>query len=358
MSAYRAVRGLPVQHLGGTRTRVLVTGATGFLGTHLVRRLLAEGARVRALARSATKAEPLLQQGAELAVGEIVDRAAVRAALDDVAVVYHLAGQLFRPDVPAADYHKTHVEGTRTLLSVCRERPQLERFVHCSTTGVLGATGEHAADEAAPYRPTNAYEQSKAQAEVLVRAAAQEGVPAVIVRPGLVYGPGDLHLLGFFRAIQRRQFRPLGRQDVSLHPIYIDDMTEALLRCGQHPRAVGDCFHIAGTEPVTIARLAATIACAEGVAPPRGHIPLPVARAVALGGDVLPARLQPLAPLTRSRLDFLTHSRVYSVAKARQVLDFAAAIDLPTGIARSVAWYRQHGYLPAGPHASRDVGGR
>jgi len=190
---------------------------------------------------------------------------------------------------------------------------------------------------------------------LLVRAI---GFPAVIVRPGLVYGPGDLHLLGFFRAIQRRQFQPIGRQSVWLHPIYIDDMTEALVRCGHHPRAVGECFHIAGQEPVTIARLAATIARAEGVAPPRGRIPLPAARAVALAGDVLPDRLKPLAPLTRSRLDFLTHSRVYNVAKARHVLDFAAAIDLPTGIERSAPWYRQHGYLPAGPDASRDGMGR
>jgi nucleoside-diphosphate-sugar epimerase len=335
--------------------RVLITGATGFLGTHLVRRLRAEGTCVRVLARSMTKAQPLLQQGVDLVVGDIVERAAVRAALDDVAVVYHLAGQLFMPGVPAADYHKTHVEGTRTLLSVCRERPRLERLVHCSTTGVLGTTGTHAANEAAPYRPTNAYEEAKARAEVLVRAS---GFPAVIVRPGLVYGPGDLHLLGFFRAIQRRQFRPIGRRSVWLHPIYIDDLTEALVRCGHHSRAVGECFHIAGTEPVTIAQLAATIARAEGVAPTRGRIPLPAARAVALAGEILPARLKPLAPLTRSRLDFLTHSRVYNVTKARHVLDFAATIDLPTGIERSVAWYHQHGYLPAGPDAPRKVMGR
>jgi dihydroflavonol-4-reductase len=334
--------------------RVLVTGATGFVGRHLVRRLRAERACVRVLARSATKAQPLLQDGVDLVVGEITDGAALCAALEDVAVVYHLAGELFRPGVPAATYHKTHVEGTRALLCACRARPRLERLVHCSTTGVLGATGTHAADEAAPYRPTNAYEESKAQAEMLVRAS---GFPAVIVRPGLVYGPGDLHLLGFFRAIQRRQFRPIGRRSVWLHPIYIDDLIEALLRCGGHPRAVGDCFHLAGPAPVTITRLAATIARAEGVASPRGRIPLPVARAVALAGDLLPARLQPLAPLTRSRLAFLTHSRVYSVAKARHVLDFAAAVDLPTGIGRSVAWYRQHGCLPAGPHASPDVRG-
>jgi nucleoside-diphosphate-sugar epimerase len=300
----------------------------------------------------------LRAQGAELAVGEITDGAALCAALDDVAVVYHLAGRLFMPGVPAAAYYQTHVEGTRTLLAACRARPRLERVVHCSTTGVLGATGERAAEETAPFRPTNVYEATKAEAELLVGAATQEGCPAVIARPGLVYGPGDLHLLGFFRTIQRRQFRPIGRQDVWLHPIYIDDLTEALVCCGQHPRALGECFHLAGTEPVTLTRLAATIARAEGVALPRGRLPLPAARAVALAGDLLPARLQPLAPLTRSRLDFLTHSRVYSVAKARQVLDCAAAIDLPTGIARSVAWYRQHGYLPAGPEAAPGVRGR
>src|SRR5919205_3907844 len=114
MSAHRAQRDLPVQHLRSTRPRVLVTGATGFVGTHLVRRLLSEGARVRVLARSATKAGVLRAQGAELAVGEITDGAALCAALDDVAMVYHLAGRLFMPGVPAAAYYQTHVEGTRT----------------------------------------------------------------------------------------------------------------------------------------------------------------------------------------------------------------------------------------------------
>jgi nucleoside-diphosphate-sugar epimerase len=325
--------------------RVLVTGATGFVGAHLVRRLLADGASVRVLVRSATKAAPLREQGAEVAVGEIVDRDAMRAALDDVAVVYHLAGKLFMPGVPAHAYRHTHVEGTRLLLACCREHGRLERLVHCSTTGVLGVTGERAADETMPFRPTNVYEETKAEAELLVRVAQQGGCPAVIARPGLVYGPGDLHLLGFFRAIQRRQFRPLGRRPVWLHPIYIDDLIEALVRCGHHPRAAGECFHLAGAEPVTIARLAATIATAAGVAPPRGTIPLAAAGAVAAVGDALPARVRPWAPLTRSRLDFLTHSRVYNVAKARQVLDFAAATDLPTGIAHSVAWYRRHGHL-------------
>jgi nucleoside-diphosphate-sugar epimerase len=96
---------------------------------------------------------------------------------------------------------------------------------------------------------------------------------------------------------------------------------------------------------VALAGLADAIARAGGTRLPRGRIPLPAARAVAAVGDQLPSRLKRSAPLTRSRLDFLTHSRVYDVTKAQRVLGFAAATDLPTGAERSMAWYREKGHL-------------
>jgi nucleoside-diphosphate-sugar epimerase len=203
----------------------LVTGASGFLGRNLVRRLLADGVSTRALARSPAKAELLEEQGAEAVVGDITDEEALDRALDGVGTVFHLAGRLLVPGLPAQEYRSTHVVGTQRLLAHCRGRSGLTRFVHCSTTGVVGVTGETPADEDAPLSPRNVYEETKAEAEVAVRASLQEGIPAVIVRPGLVYGPGDFHLLGFFRAVLRGRFRPIGRADVYFHPVYADDLT-------------------------------------------------------------------------------------------------------------------------------------
>jgi nucleoside-diphosphate-sugar epimerase len=340
------------------RVTALITGGTGFLGASLTRRLLSDGARVRVLARSPARAKPLADQGAEIVTGDINDQAAVRAAVDGMQVVYHLAGPLLLPGIPDTEYRRTHVLGTKLLLECCEKAPGLQRFVHCSTTGVLGVTGDRPADEDAPFRPTNIYELAKAEAETAVRAKWQQGFPAVIARPGLVYGPGDIHLASFFQAIFRHRFRPIGRQDARLHPIYIDDMTEALVRCGQRKAAIGECFHLAGKEPMAIRELASVIARAEGTRLPSGHIPLLAARAVAGFGDRLPPALKQHAPLTRSRLEFLTHSRVYDVSKAWRLLDFAAATDLSTGIGQTVAWYRRCGYLPpeAASRASTEKG--
>lgn len=326
--------------------RVLVTGATGFLGGALVQRLVRADVPVRALVRSPAKAALLSGKGVDTIVGDVGDGPALAAAVDGVTVVFHLAGKLYEPWEPPDEYRRTHVDGTKRLIEHARRQDGLERFVHCSTTGVLGVTGDSAADEDSPFEPTNVYERTKADAELAVRAACGEGFPGVVVRPGLVYGPGDLHLVGFFRSVLRRRFRPIGRPTVWLHPVYIDDMTDAFLRCALYPGVIGEYFNIAGREPVSLDRLATAIAEAGGVKPPAGHIPLLAARALAAVGDALPPRLRRSFPLTSSRLDFLTHSRVYSVAKAEKFLDFVAPTELADGISRTVVWYREHGHLP------------
>jgi nucleoside-diphosphate-sugar epimerase len=325
---------------------ILVTGATGFLGTALVTELVKRGEEVRVLARDEQKARQQFGDAVRIITGEIADVKEVERAVDGASVIYHLVGRLYHPGVPKDLYRQTHVEGTRILLAACKGQSQLKRIVHCSTTGVHGATGTTPAAEDAPFAPTNPYEATKLEAELLaLQAYKEDGLPVSVARPGLVYGPGDLHLLGFFASIKKGLFRVIDGGKALLHPIYIDDMTTAFLLCAEKPEALGRSYNIAGERPVTIRELAAAIARAQGKTLPGGSIPLWLANLASDIFAVMPGMQGERAPLTRSRVAFLTHSRVYDISRARSELGFAPAVDLEEGMKRTAAWYRKHGYL-------------
>jgi nucleoside-diphosphate-sugar epimerase len=322
---------------------VLVTGATGFLGGVLVTELLRRRQPVRILARDSDKASQQFGDAAAIVRGNITDVAAVRQAVDGASAIYHLAGRLYHPSIPAALYHQTHVEGTRNLLEACRGQTQLKRIVHVSTTGVHGVTGELPAAEDAPFAPTNPYEATKLSGELLALQACQEqGLPIAVVRPALVYGPGDLHLLGFVVSIDRGLFRVIDGGRSLLHPVYVDDVVAALLLCAERSQAVGRSYNIAAEHPVTVGELATAIAHGLGKELPAGSIPLWLAN---LGSDLfalLPGLRGERAPLTRSRVEFLTQSRVYDIRRAQAELGYSPQIELEEGMKRTAAWYRSH----------------
>jgi len=325
---------------------ILVTGATGFLGSALVTQLLKQGQQVRILARNPQKAAAQFGHAVTVVPGEITDRQQVRQAVDGATIIYHLTGRLYHPAVPTALYRQTHVEGTRILLAACQGQRQLQRIVHCSTTGVYGVTGKTSADENTPFAPTNSYEATKLEGELLARKAHQEyGLPVSIVRPGLVYGPGDLHLLGFFAAINKGLFRVIQGGTALLHPVYIDDMTRAFQLCAQRPAAIGRSYNIAGEHPVSVRELATVIAHALDRELPGGNMPLWLANLAADIFSLLPGFQGERAPLTRSRVAFLTKSRSYSIDHARRELGYMPEVGLEEGIKQTALWYQKHGYL-------------
>jgi nucleoside-diphosphate-sugar epimerase len=328
-------------------TAVLVTGGTGFLGRHLVRALRTRGRRVRVLVRSPARrpTADLEQAGAELVPGDLLDAESVRAAVDGADTVFHLAGRLLQPGVPDADYERLHVEGTKTLLAACRASA-VRAVVHCSTTGVLGPTGPAPAAEDAPARPSNVYERTKAEGErVALEAFRRDGVPVAVARPALVYGPGDLHLLAWFHAIDAGLYRVVGRGDNLLHPVFVGDVVEGLLQCAEQPRTRGRVYHLVGAQPVAIRDLAACIAGALGRSLPRVHLPASIASAAAAVLESLPGVPPSRLPITRSRVSFMTESRAYCGCRARDELGFVPLVDLRTGLERTVAWYRSEGLL-------------
>ena len=144
---------------------IVVTGATGFLGAALTTELVKRKQDVRILARDEQKARAQFGAAVDIIQGEITDVAQVERAVDGATIVYHLVGKLYHPSVPAERYQYTHVEGTRILLKACKGQQQLQRLVHCSTTGVHGVTGATPAAEDAPFAPTNPYEATKLQGE-------------------------------------------------------------------------------------------------------------------------------------------------------------------------------------------------
>ena len=324
----------------------VITGATGFLGSALVTELLKRQQAVRILARDGNKARQQFGDAVTIIPGEITDAAQVRQAVDGATTIYHLAGRLYHPSIPAELYRQTHVEGTRLLLKACQGQTQVRRIVHVSTTGVHGVTGETPAAEDAPFAPTNPYEATKLEGELLALNAYQEqGLPVTVARPGLVYGPGDLHLLGFFVAMKKGLFRVIDGGKAFLHPVYIDDLVAALLLCAECPQAPGRSYNIAGERPVTIRELATAIAHALDRELPASSIPLWLANLASDIFAVMPGMKGERAPLTRSRVKFLTQSRIYDSSRAKSELGYAPRINLEEGMKLTAAWYYKHHYL-------------
>lgn len=334
----------------------MVTGATGFLGSALVTELVKRQQPVRILVRDEGKARQQFGEAVMIIPGEITDAAQVQRAVEGATTIYHLAGRLYHPSIPAELYHQTHVEGTRILLRACQKQTGLQRIVHVSTTGVYGIAGETPAGEDAPFAPTNPYEATKLEGERLaLRASQEQGLPVTVVRPGLVYGPGDLHLLSLFASINKGLFRVIDGGKALLHPVYIDDLIAALTLCAESPQAPGRSYNIAGEHPVTVRELATAIAHALGKELPRGSIPRWLANLASDLFTVMPGMRGERAPLTRSRVQFLTHSRIYDCSRAEFELGYTPKVSLEEGMKLTAAWYYKHHYLDDPSRSRRTV---
>jgi len=327
-------------------SRTLVTGATGFTGQHLVRRLLDEGEDVRIIARQAERARALFGQSVDIVVGDVADAAVARDAVRGCGLVYHLAAAYREAGLPARRYWEVHVESTRLLLEASHKEG-VSRFVHCSTVGVLGHISRPPADEMSLHNPGDIYQETKSQGERLaLDFHARHGLPLTVARPTAIYGPGDLRLLKLFRMIARRRFAMIGSGEVFYHMVHVTDLVAGLRLLATQSGAVGEVFILGGGEYRSLNAIAALVAKTVGVPPPRWHVPAWPVQAAASACEWLCAPFGLDPPIYRRRVDFFTKSRAFSIDKARRVLGYAPQIDLETGFRATTAWYREHGYLP------------
>lgn len=325
--------------------RVLVTGATGFTGGHLARTLVGRGHQVAALVRDAGRAASLARSGVVIVEGDLQDPAAIARAVAGADVVYHIAAIYRQAGLRDDQYRAVNARAVADVVDAAAAAGT-RRVVHCSTVGVHGDVEHPPADEDAPLKPGDIYQLTKLEGERLAREhAGRTGIELVIARPSGIYGPGDRRLLKLFRGVARRRFIVLGSGRIFYHLTYIDDLVEGFRLCGEIPAAAGRTYILAGAEVTTLNELVERIARAAGVPPPKLHLPVwPFWVAGALcEGICAPFGIEP--PIYRRRVDFFTKSRAFAIRRARAELGYAPGVSLQDGIERTLAWYRQAGWL-------------
>ena len=311
---------------------MLVTGASGFIGRHLVAALAAEDRPVRALARSHEAATRARAAGAtEVVRGDVLDAASVRQAAAGCALIYHLAGT-YRGS--AAELRATHVDGTANVLVGADSGA---RVVYVSSTSVYGWDRLWPADHATPARPASAYGAAKVEAEGLV--LGWDRGSSVVARPTIVYGVGDEGgMLARVHRLLRRGVRVLpGTGDNRIHLTHVDDVVAGLALLGTKGDGI---FVLAGPEAAPTRRLFGLLAEGAGLPKPRFAVPGTVLRPVAAGMESVwsAVGLDGEPPLNRHAVDVATRDRAYDSSRAAEVLGWKPQVTLDEGVPEVGRW--------------------
>ncbi len=335
------------QPLAGAR--VLVTGATGFTGSLLARKLAAQGARVAAIARPSSHLEPLAGVPVEWIRGEVFDEATVRRAAAGADYIFHVAAAYREAGLADDVYRQVHVASTQLLAQAARSHPGFKRFVHVSTVGVHGHVEHPPADERYRFDPGDIYQVTKAEAENWIRNfGADTGLPYVVLRPAAILGPGDRRLLKLFKMATRPFFVILGAGNL-YHLVHVEDLTDIMMLAATHPAAAGEVFICGNERALTLEEIGRQIASVLGYPFRPLHLPVtPFFVAAAICEAVCrPLRIAP--PLYRRRVAFFTKDRAFDTRKLREVLGYKTRYTNETGLAQTARAYVDAGWIRPGP---------
>ncbi len=328
--------------------QVLITGATGFIGSRLALKCLERGDAVKALGQENSAAEAENRQLIESRSGRVIlasvtDRDRMFEVVRGVDVVYHLAAAQHEANVPNQRFWDVNVTGTKNILEAS-VNAGVRRFVHGSTIGVYGPTPDGLITENSPLSPDNIYGVTKLAGERLALSFSEK-LPVVVIRISETYGPGDRRLVKLFKAIKKKMFFMIGGGRNLHHPIYIDDLTDALILAASSEGAMGQSLVLAGKDAFTTNEMVNAIATELEVKISNIRVPLRLMLFIAiLAENVLrPIRIQP--PIHRRRLDFFRKSFRFSNSKAFDHLGFLPKYTFAQGVQETARWYREMGYI-------------
>ncbi len=290
---------------------ILVTGANGFVGSHLVKHLRKDGLHVRAMVRTPEKAQALADLGAEVVPGDISDRASLEAATAGIERVIHLVGII--QEAPGVTFQGVHVDGTRNLLEASK-KAGVRHFMYQSALGT---------------RPNakSRYHQTKWEAEELVH---RSGIPFTILRPSLIYGPGDLFTIRISEMIKLSPVLPvIGSGRSKIQPIFIDDEVECIRKIVTSDSFFNEIYEIGGPEQLTYEAVTKAIATAMGVDRPVVHMPLFFMRGMAKVAEAVLSK----PPVTTDQLIMLQEDTVCSLRDIREVFGIEP-VEFHDGLSR------------------------
>jgi len=317
---------------------VLLTGASGFIGTRLQRLLLNSGYHVRIL----TRKPDWKLSSVDCFVADLADALACRRAMENVNIVIHAAGE--KRDVTR--FSIVNVQGTENLLAaaVCEG---VERFVHISSVGVTGANplNPKVFSEEVPCKPRNEYERSKWGAEKLVQHAGMKGLPIAILRPATVFGDGDPEhgLLRLIRSVKNGWFAYLGGRHAICNYVFVDDVAVACITLVEHPAAVGHTYNL--SDDCTLGEFVDGLADELGVARPRFQLPGSVSIVMRAGLWTLRGFPSFSKFSVISRLISLNNQARFTTTRLADELGFRCPVGWREGLSRVVRWYRSQGML-------------
>jgi dihydroflavonol-4-reductase len=325
--------------------KALVTGGTGFIGSHLVRRLRNNGSDVRCIVRDLSKAQELVELGVEIVDGDLCNGIAWESVLDGVTEIFHLAG-VTRAKANH-QYYDGNQKATHELVGACKKYcTDLRRFVHISSLAAVGPSRNGLPlCETESFHPVSHYGRSKMLSELEVHQLRGE-IPFTILRPSIVYGPQERDMFEYFRMVRKGIYPLVGSNPQWVNLVHADDLVEAMLRSSADVHAVNETYFIGSERQFTVEEVGNTIADAVGRQPIRIHVPenLVIAAGVVVGvvgkitGQAVFFNLQKAKEATQT-------AWVCSVHKAREHFGYRQSISLESGFQETYEWYVKHGWF-------------
>ena len=326
--------------------KALVTGAPGFLGGALARRLQSLGAEVTAQGRNVTRLAQLQSGGAAVVQTDLADAAAVSDACCGQEVVFHCAA-LSSPWGPAAAFHQSNVLGTQNVIRGCQSG-HVKRLVHVSTPSIYFSFASRldvSEDAPLPARPANAYAATKLLAEAEIDRAFQQGLPVITIRPRAIFGPGDTSILPrLIDRLAKKRLPIIGSEHTLADLTCVENVVDALLLCARSPEStLGHKYNITNGEPVPLWEMIKKLCAALGYPYPRRRIPYALADGAAalLEGfyRLLPG--QPEPPLTRYTVSIIANSTTLDIRSARKDLGYTPAVSIEAGFQQFIKWWKE-----------------